>query len=204
MLVKTFTPAVAVTAALFAFAGPVSAQHNHGSHGSMTMPKKEVKREVVKYSAPAYFKAQLEMVYMAYFNTQSALSRDLLGEAQKGAAEIQAALEKVDMNLLEGKAHERWMKHAGVIGKEVKTITAAGDIKAAREGFRNLSNALVLTGREFGTSGSQPVYVLHCPMAFNNKGADWLQNKQDTANPYFGKSMFACGQVTETLSPKKM
>ena len=144
------------------------------------------------------------MVFTAYFTTQSALSRDSLGEAQKGATEIQAALEKVDMHLLQGKAHERWMEHAGVIGKRVKAITGAKDIKAAREGFRNLSNALVLTGREFGTSGSQPVYVLHCPMAFNNKGADWLQNKQpQTANPYFGKSMFACGQVTETLSRTK-
>ena len=36
-------------------------------------------------------------------------------------------------------------------------------------------------------------------MAFDNKGAGWLQSDKDVLNPYFGASMLRCGSVTETL-----
>jgi len=72
----------------------------------------------------------------------------------------------------------------------------------AREEYGNLSNALILTAREFGISGPGPVYVLHCPMTFNKTGAGWLQKQPATANPYFGKSMPTCGQTTSAISPK--
>ncbi len=36
-------------------------------------------------------------------------------------------------------------------------------------------------------------------MAFNNKGADWLQMDKDTRNPYFGASTLKCGQVMEVI-----
>ena len=36
-------------------------------------------------------------------------------------------------------------------------------------------------------------------MAFDNTGADWLQEKKGTENPYFGASMFTCGTLEATL-----
>jgi len=204
MLKKTSTPYVAVVVAFIGIAGPVSAQmHDRGSH-EMPMTSKEPSQATAQYSAPMNFKAQLQKVYAAYFSVQTALSRDLLQDAKKGAAEIQGALKKVDMNLLQGKAHVRWMEHSGVIGESGKAIAGAKNIDAAREEFRNLSNALILTAREFGVFDPGPVYVLHCPMAFNKTGADWLQKQPETANPYFGKSMPACGQIIETLSKGKI
>ena len=39
-------------------------------------------------------------------------------------------------------------------------------------------------------------HVVHCPMAFNGDGADWLQNSTaEIQNPYMGKSMPHCGKV---------
>jgi Cu(I)/Ag(I) efflux system membrane fusion protein len=43
----------------------------------------------------------------------------------------------------------------------------------------------------------KPVYVQHCPMADNNKGADWLSLEKEIRNPYFGSSMLTCGEVTK-------
>ena len=41
-------------------------------------------------------------------------------------------------------------------------------------------------------------------MAFDNRGAIWLQDTKDLWNPYFGASMPKCGEVTEILSaPRK-
>jgi Cu(I)/Ag(I) efflux system membrane fusion protein len=43
---------------------------------------------------------------------------------------------------------------------------------------------------------SETLYVQHCPMADNNKGADWLSTEKEIRNPYFGESMLTCGEVT--------
>jgi hypothetical protein len=37
-------------------------------------------------------------------------------------------------------------------------------------------------------------------MAFKNRGADWIQNKRGTENPYFGAAMFKCGEVEGILT----
>ena len=43
------------------------------------------------------------------------------------------------------------------------------------------------------------VYQQYCPMAFNEKGAYWLSNESEIQNPYFGKKMLECGDVTDSL-----
>jgi len=77
------------------------------------------------FFAPDVFRAQIEKVYGAYFTELAALSRDLPGDAKKGAAEIHAALKKIDMSLFQNNEHERWMDHAGVIGRSAKAIAGA-------------------------------------------------------------------------------
>ena len=44
------------------------------------------------------------------------------------------------------------------------------------------------------------LYLVHCPMAFDNAGGDWLSREPIVENPYFGSRMFSCGDVVETLS----
>jgi Cu(I)/Ag(I) efflux system membrane fusion protein len=43
------------------------------------------------------------------------------------------------------------------------------------------------------------VYRQYCPMAFNEKGAYWLSNETEIKNPYYGKKMLECGEVTDSL-----
>ncbi len=44
------------------------------------------------------------------------------------------------------------------------------------------------------------LYVVHCPMAFGDSGADWLSAVPAVLNPYFGDAMLTCGSLTDTLS----
>ena len=148
---------------------------------------------------PAHsFTAQLEPVYAAYFRTQTALSLDSREEAQKAAKDFLKALDVVDMKLLEGPAHHAWMKELEGVKKSANVVAAAADIEKARAGFALLSESMIAVARRFGT-GSQTVYRVRCPMAFNDRGADWLQTKKQVANPYFGSAMFRCGSVEETI-----
>jgi Cu(I)/Ag(I) efflux system membrane fusion protein len=43
------------------------------------------------------------------------------------------------------------------------------------------------------------VIRMHCPMAANNRGADWLQSAEELRNPYFGSAMLTCGEIVERL-----
>jgi hypothetical protein len=36
-------------------------------------------------------------------------------------------------------------------------------------------------------------------MAFDDKGAYWLSAESEIKNPYFGKKMLECGEVTDSL-----
>ena len=43
------------------------------------------------------------------------------------------------------------------------------------------------------------VYHEFCPMAFNDRGAFWLSDEAEIKNPYFGKKMLECGEVTDSM-----
>jgi Cu(I)/Ag(I) efflux system membrane fusion protein len=40
-------------------------------------------------------------------------------------------------------------------------------------------------------------------MAFDDKGAHWLQLGENIENPYFGSQMYRCGSVKKLLKGKK-
>jgi len=64
--------------------------------------------------------------------------------------------------------------------------------------FISLSQALISVTRTFGISREGGLYQFHCPMADDSKGADWLQNKSDLENPFYGSTMLTCGELVET------
>ena len=150
------------------------------------------------FRAPARFKEQLDGVYTAYFATSTALSLDDVKTARKGAKGISDALKQVDMTLLDATAHLAWMKLAQRIEREAGVIAAA-DITRSRKAFEPLSGAVTEAVRAFGASGNEPIIRFNCPMAFDWKGADWLQNRSGVENPYFGSEMYRCGTEEETL-----
>jgi hypothetical protein len=81
-----------------------------------------------------------------------------------------------------------------------EAVAAASGIKDRRAAFQALSDRLIALIREHGTDAVGNAYVVHCPMAFGNKGADWISAKPEVLNPYFGDAMLTCGTVTDTLS----
>lgn len=151
---------------------------------------------------PDSFKKQLDDVYAAYFEIQFALSRDSFEESAKNATAFLRTLKKVDMKLLGENSHIEWMKSLTELKTSASQISKSGDIEEARKFFEPLSNELIRVAKIFGSDNLR-LLVYHCPMAFDFKGADWLQNKPGTENPYFGSAMFSCGDQTADLTSPK-
>jgi Cu(I)/Ag(I) efflux system membrane fusion protein len=78
-------------------------------------------------------------------------------------------------------------------------VAGADQLAVARAAFEGLSNAMITLARRLGPARRGPMLVYHCPMAFDNRGASWLQNTAGVENPYFGSAMFTCGVLKETI-----
>jgi Cu(I)/Ag(I) efflux system membrane fusion protein len=153
------------------------------------------------FTVPKAFTDELDGVYTAYFAAQHVLSQDNVDEAKAAAAKLADALGGVQMELLSGPAHVAWMKELKGIKESTQQIAQAEDIAKARASFALLSEAVYAVVIRFGTSGERPILRYHCPMAFDNRGADWLQDKTGAENPYFGTLMPECGAQVEVVSP---
>jgi Cu(I)/Ag(I) efflux system membrane fusion protein len=94
-------------------------------------------------------------------------------------------------------------KAATALGQLKDSITApaAKDIAVLRTRFQPITMRLIATQKLVGNTSGSALYVMHCPMAFDNTGADWLQRDKTLVNPYFGASMLHCGAIKMELPP---
>ena len=74
-------------------------------------------------------------------------------------------------------------------------------IEALRKEFEAVAVAMLELVDTFGHTQPASLYKVHCPMAFDNKGAPWLQTGRTEANPYFGHEMLRCGEIKNTFAP---
>jgi len=151
-----------------------------------------------KDETPQAFQQQLAGLVEAYLPLKDALvATDAAASAEK-ARTFFTQLEAVDMSLVSGEAHEYWMQQQNALASHAQNITQQDDIEAQRKQFDFLSQALISTVKAFGVSQDK-LYVQHCPMAFDDAGANWLSREEAILNPYFGEKMLRCGWVEEVL-----
>jgi Cu(I)/Ag(I) efflux system membrane fusion protein len=153
--------------------------------------------EAKTMETPQAFREQITAVAHAYFEVKNALVNDDAGTAQKTSGKVSAAIEKVDMSLLEGDAHHHWMALQKQLEEASGMISETTDIEKQREHFNMLSEAMLETTESFGLE-IEKTYRQFCPMAFDDEGAFWLSESDEILNPYFGDMMLRCGEVKET------
>jgi len=165
---------------------------------SMMSAESGHKHEIIEVSDE--FRVQIRAVVEKYLSLHEALAGDDIGLAVRAAKSTIESMSKVDMSLLSGEPHNVWMARSTKMSKALDTIQKAVGIDAARKAFETLSYELIAVVEQFGIPENQKLYRIHCPMAFNNKGTDWLQADKEIRNPYFGASMLKCGEVVKTIS----
>ena len=135
----------------------------------------------------------------AYLAAAKALAADDRTGAQASVGELIAAAKSVDANLLDEKAHTRWTRIADRIVVVAYDLTDAEDRDTVRTHFGQLSEAVVWLVESFGHAVDGPLVQMHCDMANDYEGGDWLQSDLEVANPYFGSGMLGCGKRVKTF-----
>ena len=161
----------------------------------------KVKEETIVESSA--FQERLTQVYAAYFEMQAALANDAFETMVAAAKRLDDAVKAVGDETLEGHAVHRWTDMKKRIHDAAQHAHHWPGIEDARSAFEKISLAVLDLERRFGHAGSQTHYEAFCPMAFDNKGASWLQNHDTVDNPYFGARMLRCGEIRETFVGKE-
>ncbi|HSQ47817.1 MAG TPA: DUF3347 domain-containing protein, partial [Lutibacter sp.] len=143
-------------------------------------------------------KEALKPLYQEYLNLKDGLAADNLANAKKAGIAMQKALSKVDMSVFSGDSHEIWMKHQTNLKLTLQPAANFKTIEEVRKAFQPISETMIALTNSFKPFG-QTLYVQHCPMVDNNKGANWISQFKEIKNPYFGKSMLTCGETKATI-----
>ena len=178
--------------------------HGHATRDPVALelpePRTEVRAVVSPLKVPDDFRTQLAPLYASYVDIQAALSKDDPDGAKRAASTLKDALSKPDMSLLSSDAHNIWMKEQRQMISTVCQIAGEDNIDRARFAFALLSEQFIAVAKRFGAADSA-LHRFHCPMAFDGRGADWLQTKERIENPFFGSAMFRCGTLEESITP---
>ena len=120
-------------------------------------------------------------VWQNYLHIRTALVNADAGEAATTAGNLAEALtaERVDL------------KRAATV------ISMTDNIEAQRAAFAALSEEM--EGLLDGALSDGTIYQMHCPMAFDGAGANWLSEVSEIRNPYYGDKMLTCGRVVAEI-----
>lgn len=143
-------------------------------------------------------KIQIQSLLQDYFAIKDAL----VSSDQKGAAvaalQLKKSLAEVDTKSMGPKKRQHWMKILPALEASLKEINIQSNIDSQRMAFIGLSQSIVELSKAFGPF-DKPIYIIHCPMANEKKGADWLSASDKILNPYYGSMMLDCGAVKTTI-----
>lgn len=167
--------------------GAVRTGHEgHGGMGAiMEMEKKEISPDFEKSFFP---------VLEAYMELKDALVLSDAVVVQQASEKALSKLKRVNKSALKGAL----IGHISSLEKYFMAIAMTKSLTEQRSNFMLLSDPFVaiMPGME---NPDKPVYVLHCPMANNNLGSDWLSWEKEIRNPYYGEAMLSCGEVRRVL-----
>ncbi len=160
-------------------------KENHSTHNPSAMT--ETKQEV----------PQLKAVCENYFALKDALVKTDGNASSTKAKELLTAINAVKMNKLTTEEHIVWMKVMKELAFDAQHIADTKDVAHQRDHFITLSKNMYELIKVSKTD--TPTYLLHCPMANDGQGADWLSQENIVKNPYYGSQMLNCGKVVETI-----
>lgn len=145
-------------------------------------------KDSVNVTSAAVIKdAKANAVFLGYLQLKNALVNSSTDSARTASITLAQALKNID--------------GCETTAKIADSISNTTDLKVQRKHFVTLSADIIPlikhTELQKGT-----VYIQHCPMANDGKGAYWLASESAVKNPYYGSEMLECGSVEEEIKSK--
>lgn len=166
-----------------------------GNFSMMSVPEKAVEMS-------EEFQRSLEDIIRAYSDLKDAFVQSDAKLVDMAIGPLAKLIEGASVSELKGKESKQWSNTASSLQKSLKGIQTNEDVELKRKEFETLSESLISAVEYFG-NGDMLIYKQYCPMAFGDKGANWLSLQKEIRNPYFGDKMLTCGEVRKTYPAGK-
>jgi len=167
---------------------------------SMMNPKLDTEKAdaFIKVAISEKDKQAFEAILSNYLKFKDALVADDFTSAKKINSKVNDQINNIDKSQLNSEAGKIWESFQKELLTSTNTMATAKDIKEMRNSFDEFSETMIGLVKTFQLT-SKELYVLHCPMADNNKGADWLSASSEIKNPFYGSAMLTCGELKSTI-----
>jgi Cu(I)/Ag(I) efflux system membrane fusion protein len=149
---------------------------------------------------PGEFRGQLAGLIPPYLAIGDALAGDDVRNLTPSIERLNNAIGAIDPQNLTGTTLKRWQAEHKSLMSIAERLVKANDINTLRSSFALLSDQLLTLQRTFGIQNSDQLFELHCPMAFEGRGASWIQADSAVRNPYYGATMLKCADRVVPLT----
>lgn len=155
--------------------------------------------DIIQIEIPEKAKSEFKPIVAGYLDLKETLVADNFSAAKENASELEEIMEAVNTSVLSQDALVVWESYREALENTIEDLSTAGNISEIRNGFVGFSETMIGLVKTFQLV-NEGLYVLHCPMANSDQGADWLSASPEVQNPYYGAAMLRCGEVTETIN----
>ncbi len=139
----------------------------------------------------------LASVFDSYFELKDALVNTDYDIAKAKAAVFNSSIKEIDMEKLEATQHEIWMKVYKKLLLESDALLIAKNTDLQRAHFSMVSEYMYEMSKV--SKLTKVIYLQHCPMYNDGKGANWLSLENAVKNPYYGAERMSCGKTIEII-----
>ncbi len=147
-------------------------------------------------SVPNSFKLKLDSVFKLYLSLKNDLVESNLEESKTSFTLFNQGLMEVEVSRLDENLSKYWEAWVLKYQSKVNLENKSPELSELRQEFSNISDLLIILTEDLSFQ-SKIVFKAHCSMAFGNKGAFWLSESKEIANPYYGATMLTCGTVEQ-------
>ncbi|MCB9598558.1 MAG: efflux RND transporter periplasmic adaptor subunit [Sandaracinaceae bacterium] len=150
--------------------------------------------------APEAWDQGLRPIVDAYLQMQARLADDDADGARAAAGRLLEAVDAFEPTE-PAEAMTAWEPIERHLAMHARLARDATSIEAVRAQFEPLSVQIATLLQTFGNPTATALRVAYCPMAFDNRGAQWVQTQEEVDNAYFGSAMRTCGDIRAVVEP---
>ncbi len=171
-----------------------------GGRSMMTLGDDRARAAEPALEVSAAFLETIAPVFLRYLEGQDKLAADDFEGARDSLSRLADAVNELDPPGARA-AREAWQRAASELSGHARQAASAESIAELRNSFEHVSTRIEGLLADFGNPTAEPLRAAYCPMAFDARGARWVQRDVALQNPYYGAAMLRCGEFRGAASP---
>ena len=165
----------------------------YGSRLDLRRPIEKAQDWLAKHKVDENFRELSTTLFQQYLELHLSLSEDSFDDSKEILLEIKSILTTFSTNELSIPAKKTFELFKLSMIKAFSNLENTILFNDIRIVFDQLSSWIILFIENKWLSYDENLIKFYCPMAFDNKGAFWVQDDEEILNPYFGSKMINCG-----------